>query len=81
MYLFVPQGGQLNALYDTLVEKYFLTFRITRTGKWLWTKSSILSDVQISFRRLTKVDVTRKLWLKSTDVKRHCRKVGHLSMT
>ena len=40
-----------------------------------------LSDVQISFPRLTKVGVTSKFWLKLTDVKRHCRKIGHLSTT
>ena len=33
----------------------------------------IISGVQISLRRLTKVGVTSKFWLKLTDVKRHCR--------
>ena len=41
----------------------------------------MLSGVQISFRRLIKVGVTSKFWLKLTDVKGHCRKVGHLSTT
>ena len=41
----------------------------------------ILSGVQISFRRLTKVSLTSKFWLKLTDVNRHCRKVGHMSTT
>ena len=41
----------------------------------------IISGVQISFRRLTKVGVTSKFWLKLTDVKRYCRKVGDLSTT
>ena len=40
-----------------------------------------ISGVQISFRRLKKVGVNSKFWLKLTDVKRHCRKVGHLSKT
>ena len=40
-----------------------------------------MSGVQISFRRLTKVGVTSKFRLKQTDVKCHCRKVGHLSIT
>ena len=40
-----------------------------------------ISGVQISFRHLTKVGVTSKFWLKLADVKRHCRKVGHLSIT
>ena len=39
------------------------------------------SGVQITFRRLTKVGATSKFWLKLADVKRHCRKVGHLSTT
>ena len=38
-----------------------------------------ISGVQISFRRLTKVGATSMFWLKLTDVKRHCRKVGHVS--
>ena len=37
----------------------------------------VLSGVQISFRRLTKVGVASKFYLKLTDVKRHCREVGH----
>ena len=41
----------------------------------------IILGVQISFRRLTKVDATSKFWLKLTDAKRHCRKVGHLLTT
>ena len=32
----------------------------------------------MSFRRFTKVGVTSKFRSKLTDVKRHCRKVGHL---
>ena len=40
-----------------------------------------ISGVQISFRCLTKVGATSKFWLKLTDVKRHCRKVGNLSTT
>ena len=43
--------------------------------------NKIVSGVQISFRRLTKVGVTSKFWLKLTCVKRDCRKVGHLSTT
>ena len=35
----------------------------------------LLSGVQISFRRLTKVGFTSKFWLKLTDVKRHCHQV------
>ena len=45
------------------------------------THTQILSGVQRSFRRLTKVGVTSKFWLKLTDVKRLCRKVEHLSTT
>ena len=41
----------------------------------------LLWGVQISFRRLIKVAVTSKFWLKLTYVKRHGRKVGHLSTT
>ena len=41
----------------------------------------LLSGVQISFRRLTKVGATSKFWLELTDVKRHCHKVGILSTT
>ena len=42
-------------------------------------KDKILLGVQIRFRRLTKVGVTSKFWLKMIDLKRHCRKVRHLS--
>ena len=51
--------------------------RHTRRHKFLLN----VSGVQISFRRLTKVGVSSKFWLKLTDVKRHCRKIGHLSTT
>ena len=34
--------------------------------------AEIISGVQISFRRLTKVGSTSKFWFKLTDVKRHC---------
>ena len=40
-----------------------------------------LSGVQISFRRLTKVGVTSKFWLKLSNIKRHCRRVVHLATT
>ena len=42
---------------------------------------AVISGVQISFRRLTKVGATIKFWLKLTDVTRHFRKVGHLLTT
>ena len=42
---------------------------------------TISSGVQMSFRCLTKVSVTSKLWLKLTDIKRHFRKTEHLSTT
>ena len=45
----------------------------------IFLNKNMLSGVQISFRRLTEVGVTSKFWLKFTDVKRHCRKVGNLS--
>ena len=43
--------------------------------------SVIISSIQITFHRLTKVGVTNKFWLKLTDVKRYCPKVGHLATT
>ena len=44
-------------------------------------KISHISGEQISFRRSKKVGATSKFWLKLTDVKHYCRKVGHLSTT
>ena len=40
-----------------------------------------LPGVQKGSHRLTKFGATSKFWLKLTDVKPHCRKTGHLSIT
>ena len=71
-------GGNL---YCSFAVQPWLLEPINTVIHFLQILLDILSGVQISFRRLTKVGATSKFWLKLTDIKGHCRKVGDLSTT
>ena len=59
----------------------FSRLRAKEAGNRRQIRTNKISDVQISFRCLTEVNGTSKFWLELTDVKCHCRKIGHLSTT